>query len=276
MSDGFEKLQAIGAQKIHEKTHIAKQHVQALLHESFDQMTKVQFIGFLSILEREYSVDLSAFKQKGLEYFKTAKTLNEEDNHVFITTHKKKNYTLLYIGLSVLLLSVAVLYSIQNEEKTMDELNSTFEKMQEEELGIKEEKEENVAKTLLEQNSDSNSSLGTAQETQIEEEQVQKKPSVELQEFPDTLQIIPNARLWIGYIDANTHQKFQTTTSEAFELDPKKDWLLTMGHGDLSVVVGEEKIKFTQAENLRLLYKEGVIKEIDSEEFKSLNRGDRW
>ena len=266
MSDGFEKLKSIGAQKIHEKTHIAKQHVQALLHETFDQMTKVQFIGFLSILEREYSLDLSDLKERGLEYFKSSMALDEEDNHVFITTYKKKNHTLLYIGLSVLLLTLAVLYSIQNQEKSIDELNSTFEKIQEEELEIQEQKEENVRDTLLTKDLDTNSSV----------KEKQDKSSIDLQITPETFQIIPNARLWIGYIDAKTHRKFQTTTSEAFELDPKKDWLLYMGHGDLRIIIGEEEKKYKQADNLRLYYKEGVLKEIDITEFKSLNRGDRW
>lgn len=52
VNEGFEKLGTIGAQKINEKTHISKYHVQALLHNNFDDMTKIQFLGFVSILER--------------------------------------------------------------------------------------------------------------------------------------------------------------------------------------------------------------------------------
>ena len=67
MSSGLEKLRSIGAQKIHEQTHIARQHAQALLHESFDDMSRIHFLGFISILEREYSVDLSDLKAKAVK-----------------------------------------------------------------------------------------------------------------------------------------------------------------------------------------------------------------
>ena len=51
MNEGFDKLKSIGAQKIHEATHIARAQIQALLHERSEDMNKSQFIGFISILE---------------------------------------------------------------------------------------------------------------------------------------------------------------------------------------------------------------------------------
>jgi len=92
MSDGLSKLKGIGAQKIHERTHIARQHVQAVLHETFDDMTKIQLLGFISILEREYSVDLSDLKAKGQEFYFEESSKIEDDTNVFVTPKKKKNY----------------------------------------------------------------------------------------------------------------------------------------------------------------------------------------
>ena len=41
MSSGIDKLQELGAQKIYEQTHVSKEHVQAILHNSFEGLNKV-------------------------------------------------------------------------------------------------------------------------------------------------------------------------------------------------------------------------------------------
>lgn len=69
MSSDLEKLKEIGAQKIFEQTHITKEHIQAILHKSFEGLTKVQFQGFVSILEREYQVDLKDLKSDASEFY---------------------------------------------------------------------------------------------------------------------------------------------------------------------------------------------------------------
>lgn len=264
MSEGFEKLKNIGAQKIHEKTHIAKYHVQALLHESFDEMTKVQFVGFISILEREYNIKLQDLKETGLEYFQSLKALHEEENQVFVAPKKKKSNTALYIILSLLLFAAAIVYNNTSNSESLEEQNSTFQKL--ENSTELEEKE-----ALLE---DSNSSdiLLDAVDTNISSEPVVvQEPIVE-----KSLKILPNAKLWLGYINPKTHQKYQKLFSDSFELDAQKDWLLHLGHGDVTIIVhGEEKV-YKNADNMRFLYQDGELKEISLSEFRSLNRGDRW
>ena len=66
MSEDFEKLKKIGVQRIHEATHISRIHAQAILNCSFEDMTKIQLNGFISILQREYSLDLSDLRDKSL------------------------------------------------------------------------------------------------------------------------------------------------------------------------------------------------------------------
>jgi hypothetical protein len=90
MSDGLNKLKSIGAQKIHEKTHIARHHVQAVIHETFDDMTKIQLLGFISILEREYSVDLSDLKIKVQDFFSVTIAEDEQNAKVFVSPKKEK------------------------------------------------------------------------------------------------------------------------------------------------------------------------------------------
>ena len=256
MKNGFEKLQEIGAQKIHEKTHIVKQHIQALLHESFDDMTKIQFLGFISILERDYHVDLSDLRTKGLAYFAQS-TNTYYETKVFITPAKKRNFSLFYIFMALSIFVFAMVYTFSNtSSNTPHELNNeTIEMVQE---------------TILEPQADVNA-------TPLAED-VQAETQAEVVEapMPSSLLIMPKSKLWIGYIDLATHKKYQKTTDEPLEIDTTKDWLLFLGHGSVRIDLNGEIQNFNDANNLRFLYKEGVLKTITFSEFKELNKGEKW
>ena len=88
MSEALERLQKLGAQKIYEDTHIPIKHVQAILHESFEGFSKVQFLGFISILEKEYSLELQELHEKGAEYF-VEKNISTEGDSLFISQQKR-------------------------------------------------------------------------------------------------------------------------------------------------------------------------------------------
>lgn len=263
MSEGFEKLKSIGAQKIHEKTHIAKHHVQALLHESFDEMTKVQFIGFISILEREYTFRLPDLRERGLEHFKGLSKSFEEESQVFFTPKKKKNNTFLYILLALILLISGIIYNNLNHEKSLDEQNATYEELQIQEKEIEEIPE------IFEENNTTNELINIQESNATQETQ-------ELVVLEKSLVIVPRTRLWIGYINTNTHQKYQKTITEPLEFDGEKDWLLYLGHGNIEIVLHGETIGYKKADNMRFSYQDGELKEIDLQEFKSLNRGNKW
>ncbi|WP_434657460.1 hypothetical protein [Sulfurimonas sp. NW9] len=113
-NDGLQKLKDIGAQKIYEDTHIPVGHIQAILHASFDGLNKIQFIGFISILQREYNIDLSELKNAGTAYYneKNPVETTTEDG-IFIAPKKKKNFTLLYILLTMVALLAALYYTVE-------------------------------------------------------------------------------------------------------------------------------------------------------------------
>ncbi len=113
MSDGFDKLKEVGAQAIHEKTHITREHVQAILHDSFEGMNKVQFLGFISILERDYAVNLNDLKIRGLDYFLNITSKNQQNSSVFIETKSKAKNTPYIIMALLVLVITAFLFSIK-------------------------------------------------------------------------------------------------------------------------------------------------------------------
>ncbi|NOR57331.1 MAG: hypothetical protein GQ474_02290 [Sulfurimonas sp.] len=259
MSDGLSRLKGIGAQKIHEQTHIARQHVQAVLHETFDDMTKIQLLGFISILEREYSVDLSALKEKGQEFYSEESIKHEPDTKVFVSPKKKKSHTLAYILLVIVIFAVAVLFTLditstastKVEKHTID--NSAI----------------NNAKDSMSQNATIEDTNATLPPVVVE---VEPEPVKVVKSF----KIIPKTELWIGYIDLSNHKKYQKLFKGELDIDPNKNWILTLGHGYVKVEINGEVTEFKDKLNIRLLYKDSKLSKINFKEFKELNKGSKW
>ncbi|WP_324172121.1 hypothetical protein [Sulfurimonas sp.] len=260
MSNGFDKLKSIGAQKIHEQTHIARHNANAILYENFDNMTKIQALGFISILEREYGMDLSTLKEKAELAFKVEEVKVQEtpeNTKVFVAAKKKKNYTLIYVGIALLIFVVAVFFTL--------ELSSTAA------IKTSSHSLDNRAIESARENIEASITVEDQNETL---EIVLTEP--EVVEVEKSFKIIPKSQLWLGYIDLSTYKKNQKLFTDELDLDPEKDWILTLGHGYVEIAINGEVTEFTDKLNIRLLYKDSKISKISFKEFKELNRGSKW
>ena len=269
-NDGLQRLKEIGAQKIYEDTHIPVIHIQALLHESFDGLTKLHFIGFISILQREYNIDLSELKNAGVAYYDEKNPVEETtQDGIFIAPKKHKNFTLFYILLAMVLFLVALYYSVEYANKSKDNTPHVDNTI------INDAKKNiNCVATDVNKTADENTTVADINKTQ---EKVQSAPVVkEEKAVQNSLKIVARSKVWMGYIDVKTNKKYQKTFTGEFDLDPSKEWLLVFGHGYINIVTGSQEKRFNSKKTLRLLYKDGEIKELSFEEFKKLNRGSAW
>lgn len=251
MSEELDVLRKIGAQKICEDTHISLKHVQSVIHESFEGLTKVQFLGFVSILEREYEQDLSALRAKGLEYFNDTSFKGPEQSSVFIETKRAKPPTLLYALIALFVFVVVAYMSIDSTTPTELPVkvdNTTIESVQ-----------KNLDPIVVDENLSA---------VEMEEE---KAP-----EIVPSLKIIPKSKLWIGYIDRQEEIKKQAVIKTDLDLDPNKEWLLSLGHGNVDIEINGEVQKFKTSNNIRFLYKDGDLRKLTSRDFKILNEGRVW
>ncbi len=261
MSNGFDKLKSIGAQKIHEQTHIARHHAQAILHESFDDMTKIQLLGFISILERDYHVDLTTLKTKVDEFFSAETVTEEQDIKVFVSPKKKKSYTLFYLLIAVLIFVIAVFFTLDSSSNA----SVTAKVHPIDNIAI-----ENAKETIRDSEAQ-NATIEDKNSTIVLVEE-QPEPIEEVKSF----KIMPKSQLWIGYIDLSTHKKYQKLFTGKLEIDPTKNWILTLGHGYVNIEINGEVTEFKEKLNIRLLYKDSKLSKIDFKEFKELNRGNKW
>ena len=268
MSKGFDKLKEIGAQKIHEATHISRESIQAILHENFEDMTRVQLLGFISIFEREYSLDLSDLRNIAISYFEASDLESKNHDHlkIFLTPTKKRNLTPIYIAITVV---IFVIFALINMKSLNKELSNP--------LDIDNSAIDSAKSSIALSIDDKNNSVVEQKVEVIEAVEVKQEQK------PDnfkgdivSLKIIPNTKVWLGYIDLSTYKKYQTTFSDEFDLDPTKDLLLVLGHGHINIEINGIVKKYKNPKTVRFLYKGSELKELTFEEFKELNRGTVW
>jgi hypothetical protein len=269
MSSGFDKLKSIGTQKIHEATHIARAHVKSILEENFEDMSSVQFNGFLSILEREYSVDLSDLKKRAKEYFESnaSSTKKEKSTSVFLAHKKKKKLTTIYMILGVALIVLFFIFTATPSQEETPKVDDIAIESAKSALPIVDVEQNETVKdensTLIEQEAET--------PAEVAEVVVPETPSQ-----PLSFKIMPNTKVWLGYIDVAEQKKYQKTFSDELSLDPTKEWLLAFGHGHIMIEINGVTTKFVTPRNIRFSYKNSELKEVSFEEFKILNNGNIW
>jgi len=281
MTECCETLRAIGAQKIHEDTHISKLHVQAVIDENFESMKKVQFLGFLSILEREYDLDLSVLKTNGLGFFEENLGGEQENSKVFVAPKKEKRSKPFYLTLLLTIFAVGAYVTLEmsstkngiiadsKENKIIEEVKKTIES----------EKATKIVAQLENNVSDANVTVLDLNETANDDLNETKSLEVKLQETkeePKSFKIIAKSKVWVGYVEVSSNRKYQKTVSDELSLDGMKEWIFVFGHSHVKLEVNDEDFTFESKGNLRLWYKDGELKQISSEEFKSLNKGRKW
>jgi len=288
MNEGFDRLKDIGVQKIHENTHISREHIQAFLHESYDGMSKIQVFGFISIFEREYSLNLDELREKILIYFNDQSAKSIGDDKIFVHVKRKKNLVPLYIILLVSIFLFVAYMVLQSQNSELSDIvsfdNSAIENatinMEISEKDLENETVEEDVKIDVNKSQEIIVELNSSKEILEDENLTKVKIIDEIKEVDKneliSFRIMPKSRVWLGYIDLDTHKRYQKTFKETFALDPNKNWLLAFGHGSLRIEINGIIKKFKIKKNVRFLYKNAELTQIDLEKFKELNEGNRW
>jgi len=269
MDEELQILQSIGAQKIYEATHIPIKYVQSMLHGSFEGFSKVQFIGFISILEREYQQDLSELTRSGLRYFDEKKKQSVNEG-LFVVAQKKRGNKSLYLLIIIAIFVVALLlkftlFSDKVLEAPIDDtlIENVTKNIEPLPVAIIEENN-----TTLETNTSVDDFNETIEETIVE---IVKPKAIE-----KSFKIVSKSKVWFGYIDVRTNKHYQRVMRGEKTLDPSKTWLLLFGHGYVNMYVNGELQKFSSRSKVRFLYKNNKLTPVTIREFKKLNKGRKW
>ena len=301
----LKKLEKIGVREISKATHIQEELISAILEKNFEKLLDCNTAGFIKILERDYSVDLSEFSEefnKIKSETKTTKTtIDRQVAMPNLQNHKKTNWKIWF--LLILLLVLAVIYfkfydlikkpidEFLNEKKVEYSNNPIINQAEEtlNKVGIEVPKfDENNSLLVpsklfvgIDEN-DSNISTPNALDLSIQMQNEANSTDENITKneanltLPSQITITPNYQLWLGTIDLKTGKKWDTVVSDKITLDLDKDMLVMAGHGFFDIDIGDEKQQIREKSVMRILIKDKNITFIDSAEFTRLNGGKGW
>jgi len=266
-------LKEIGSESIAEKTHIVKQYIDAILDKSFDKINKVQFGGFVSILEREYQLDLTSLREE-YRAFDTSETKHNgphpKEEDIFVSgasTNRKKRFVA--ISMVVLLLAIiAIVVFISNELRSNGhiEINNT-------EIDKAKETLESVSSVNLEPGSESYE-VGSVQDKKLMDQESNETQTDAV--VHEDIVLIPRVKIWLGIIDMKTFKRRVEMTAEPIRIDASKEWLIVTGHGRLRVEQGEKEFIYNERDKMLFMVENGIFQQIDKKEFRARNRGRIW
>jgi cytoskeletal protein RodZ len=265
----FEDLQALGTEKIHEQTHISRDKVELVMNKAYEKIGRVQFMGYISILEREYSIDLSGIKEEYTEFCSANAQVMAPKASVILQAPSSSRSKWVIAGIAVIILLMVGGYWLQAElsnapqEEVMNLTTSAVEVVEEvEEANLSETNETNVTASAsvvnLEKNVSTPAALG---KTVASGKQ---------------LIIHPTYKVWYGMINMATSQRTQKITSDPIVIDTDQNWLIVMGHGRIEIEYPEGKTVLNDKNTVHFVCENGALKQINQKEFTERNGGKNW
>lgn len=271
----FEDLQELGCNSIHENTHISRPKIEQVLNKSFGELSKVQFMGFISILEREYQLDLSSLREEYNEYTQMHPDSSNTEKSAILQAQSHARRLWVIVALVVIILLVGIAWAVQGAL-------STYPK--EEVIQLSSAAIEVVDSNLTEMNvSDANGTneinVTEVNATQLTEEQNQSiivDAQDQVLNFGNVISIKPASKVWVGMMDLATGEKTQKVTKDPIVIDTTKNWLFIFGHGRLEIVASGGSKTVKERNTAWFAYENGVLQRLTFEQFKTKNKGSNW
>jgi flagellar basal body-associated protein FliL len=288
---GLTFLKTLTIQEIHEKTHISFVNIEAILNRSYGKLERVNLVGFISILQREYEIDLSDFMHEFEQYTQehADEVPKKVDTYTTRPTQKSSN-KIWWILLLVLVAVAAFFYTTKVDvasskgalvqEVNDSQIQEAKEKMQESDaLQPYLQKVETNSSDITQNESNSSADIeeNLTETVEVNETNISNLIEAVAPKVQNELVLImPKKKVWIGMIDLDTMQKTNRVTARTIKVDSNKNWLIVFGHGYVSMDRDGELLSFSKRGKLYFSYKEGKLKEITKAQFKKNNRGKSW
>lgn len=313
--DNIKILEEIGLKKISDETHIEQKYLKYMVDCDFEKLNRINTLGFVKILSRAYSVDLTSWTEAFEEYWSETHK-DDEDKRLFMIVDDKPKSSKLFIFVFLFIVIVAAAFFfvvlqekidlddyinqeetnfeqskiVEDTQKTLDEINSSIVKSE----ALAEEVIEDVNDTEILEivNEDNVTNIEVVEETVKEEDvdeveevidnqQIQEDTQEEIAEetvlkFEQEAVFSPNIKLWIGLVYLDNKKRRSYLGEGNFSIDTSRDQIITTGHGSFDITQNGETKKFTKQAPMRFLVKDSNITEITFSEFKELNEGKTW
>lgn len=301
-------LEELGLQEVSRKTHIEVKHLQWMVEKKFDKLNRINTLGFVKILSREYPLDLSEWVEEIEAYWAEHQQESTTVERMYIANSLQESkrrwpWVLIllligaagagwyfdaqkYLDLSMGEESEQNVSHLYTTTPVIEEARVNLETMvlEEENLTVVEDDpvimvdevdEVVVDESENEAEGDASLSEESVQEEAPLDENVTTTTAVDVA-LDGTYFIKPGAKIWVGVIYLDNMKRASFLTEENIIFDMTREQIVTTGHGKFELVKGEEMESFESEFPKRFHIKDNVITPITYQEFIEYNKGKPW
>jgi len=233
-------------------------------------------MGFVSILEREYHLNLDDLRAEYDAYvdFHPDIAIAKQSVILQAQSHSKKWWAIGILVLIVVLIIIAG--KMQNSlgsspKEDVLQLSSSSVEVIEVNTTLASSLDVNVSDiNVTEANSTSTLAVSPVDANQTEST---KSSGTYLGKVHT---ITPVNKVWMGTMDLKTGAKTQKVTDQPIEMESTKDTLLMFGHGRLMLVDSDKNITLDERNTVWFLYEKGRLYQLSHAQFRAKNRGANW
>ena len=247
-------------EEISKKTKISPISLRFIKNKEFDKITRVKFVGFIKLIEREFNVDLSELIKEFDAANNIKKTPQKQQNIETPKTEtpKKEKGILLYVLVFlILIISGTVLY-LSTKQKTeptpQPEMNLTLSQNVQTEKNNTFENEETAVNN--ETNTSTAENIQNTQKT-VEKENIQTSQNkTQTVTTVKNVTIIPHEKVWYRAVNLDTNKTYEYLTTKVHTL-PGSNYYIKFGHGNVTIEYGDMNITPNTKKIVRILLKNG-------------------
>jgi len=307
-----EMLTKYSAKEIGKKTKISEENIELLLSEDFGSLAKAKALGFISIIEREYSIDMSEVKKSALEYYTTH---NHEDDSIVLNNplaeeQNKRSKWVIFLLLG--LLALATWYFFTQFDKKM--LNSMISFSENETKNIftdntqNSEKKETIENNITTIKTSPTMQIDKMNDVDSKTEKIfidtELNNTIKKQSFnivdtaprkvtvqtaseiqntmvreikPNKITLKPDNRLWFGMINIDTKKRKNSIISDDFTIDVQDtSWLIATSSAPFSFVNDNETKEYNDAQKHYFKVSDQGIESLSRDEYIAQGGYRKW
>ena len=234
-----ELLEEQSIKTMSQKTMISEDDLENLTLGKFDTLNRVKAFGFISILEREYDVDLTLMKSDAEEFYNEHNEDQSFKSELPMAKEERRSgggFSFIWL---LLLLLVGLAYYVTQVDKgaihkyapflenLMDQNTDAKEVVEviKQKAEVKTEVVEKVTEVVTPKSDTKESDKKTLYGVEVISEN--KTDVKEVTAVNESIVIIPKRSLWFGLVDAKTKKRKHFTVSEPYTLElAEKEWLI--------------------------------------------------
>ncbi len=303
--DNIKLLEEIGLKKVSDETHIEQKYIKYMVDCDFDRLNRINTLGFVKILSREYNINLDNWVTAFEEYWQENRLSPEDDEKIFIvmdTGKKSKKFFLLVLFIifgSIGYFTYTIFTKQTVRQSTVEQTLQNNLIMQNQNSVIEENMttlddnqtirtEQVVSETILNAATEGSNDVVVQSEVQAVEENITVEddskidiintPKTEFTSatFKEQAVIVPKTELWIGVIYLDDFKRRSFLGEGNFSIDISRNQIVTTGHGSFDLKVEQGDLNYNRQSPVRFEVIDGKIKEISWSKFKELNKGNSW